>query len=515
MKFTYGRLLIFSMLALLFIVGCSAESSDNESGESSGSDETLIIGQSSDLETMDPQAVSSTTADRIFKNMHAYMFYWDENVELENGVVEDYEQKDDETWVFQLKEGIEFHNGDALTAEDVKFSLERVMEDSSLKQYLYFNQLKEVNVLGEYEVEIKTDGPMTTLLTLLAKSGSEILPKNYIDEVGMSEFQNDPIGAGPYKFVEWQKDAHVVLEPFEDYYDGEPKWKEVIIRSIPENSTRVGELISGDVDIITDVPPNEWDRVNGGEDTAVIEGATTRVMLLIVRLTDGTVTADPKVREAIELAIDNKSIVDNLFDGKAVPVRSRVPENVFGSDPNLYDEYLYDVEKAKSLLAEAGYPDGVEITMTAPNGNYPLDSEVAEMIAAMLGEAGITVNIELLESSAFSEVYNNGTNEELLMIGLADGLLDASYSLTHYTEARAAGQTDFYNEEAEELYYTAIGNNNDDERIEQYQRIQQIAAEERPHIFLYQLPAFYGVDSNIQFSPQIYEYFRFDDITIK
>ncbi|MFA1820108.1 ABC transporter substrate-binding protein [Virgibacillus oceani] len=516
MKVYFNKLSIFSLIALLFIVGCNTETSEGNTNDGAAdNDNRLIIGQSSDVETMDPQAVSSTTADRLFKNMHAYMFYWDENVDLKNGIVEEYEQKDDETWVFTLKEGVKFHNGDPLTAEDVQFSLERVMEDSSLKQFLYFNQLEEVNVLDEYELEIKTDGPMTTLLTLLAKSGSEILPKNYIDELGMDEYQNNPIGAGPYKFVEWQKDAQVTLEPYEDYYDGDPEWDEVILRSIPENSTRVGELISGDIDIITDVPPNEWERVNAETDKEVIEGATTRVMLLIVRLTEGIVTSDPKVREAIELAIDNKAIVDNLFDGKAVPVRSRVPENVFGSDPDLYDDYLYDVEKAKELLEEAGYSDGIEITMTAPNGNYPLDGEVAEMIAAMLGEVGINVNLELLESSAFSEVYNNGTNEELLMIGLADGLLDASYSLTHYTEDRATGQTDFYNEEAEDLYYSAIGNSDEEERIEQYQRIQQIAAEERPHIFLYQLPAFYGVDSNVEFEPEIYEYFRFDDITKK
>src|SRR5699024_2144587 len=206
--------------------------------------------QASDVETMDSHAISSTTADRLFKNLHAYMFYWDDDIELQNGIVEDYEQKDDETWVFKIKEGIEFHNGDTLTAEDIKFSLERVMEDSSLKQYLYFKQLEEVNVLDEYEVEIKTDGLMTTLKTLLAKSGAEILPHKYIEEGGMDEFQKHPIGAGPYEFVEWEKDSQVTLKPFDNYYGEDPKWEEVVLRSIPESSTRVGELVSGNVDLI-------------------------------------------------------------------------------------------------------------------------------------------------------------------------------------------------------------------------------------------------------------------------
>jgi|SRR5690625_1696868 len=493
--------------------GTTSGDSGNETGDGASQEaKILTIAQPNDLETMDPQAVSATSSDRIFKNMYSYMFYWDENVELQQDLVVDYEQIDDETWRFEIRDDVEFHNGDPLTAEDIKFTLERVMTDSSLKQFLYFKQLKEVNVIDDYEIEIVTDGIMTTLLTLLAKSGAEILPKNYIEEVGIEEFQNNPVGSGPYKYVEWQKDSHVTLERNDNYYDGTPKWDEVTFKAIPESSTRVGELINGGVDIITDVPLNERERLEADADTKSIPGETTRVMLLIVRMTEGTVTADPKVREAIELAIDNKSIAESLYEGEAVPVRTRVPNKVFGSDPDLYDNYIYDPDRAKELLKEAGYEDGVEITLTASKGRYPFDGEVAEMIAAMLGEVGIVANLELLDGTAFSDVYANGTNEELLMIALADGLLDGSYSLTHYTKDRAEGQTDFYHEEAEELYWTAISNPDDEERAAQYRAIQQIAAEERPHIFLLQLPVNYGVRANVEFNPQIYEYFFVDDI---
>src|SRR5690606_28231170 len=146
-----------------------------------------------------------------------------------------------------------------------------------------------------------------------------IIPKQYIEEVGMDEFIKNPIGSGPYKYVEWVRDDRVVMEPYEDYFNGTPKWKKVTVRAIPESSTRVGELLTGGVDLITDVPPNEWSRLDSEGSVELIKGETTRVNLLMVRTTEGSVTADPKVREAIDLAIDEQAIVDSLFQGNAVP----------------------------------------------------------------------------------------------------------------------------------------------------------------------------------------------------
>ncbi|NAO99947.1 ABC transporter substrate-binding protein, partial [Halomonas sp. MG34] len=247
----------------------------------------------------------------------------------------------------------------------------------------------------------------------------------------------------------------------------------------------------------------------------LVNGETTRVSLLMVRTTEGYVTSDPKVREAIDLAIDQQAIVDSVLQGTGVPVRTRVPEGVFGTNPDLTNTRVYDVERAKELLAEAGHPDGIDITFTSSRGRYPLDSEVAQLIVSMLSEAGINAELKLLESSAFLDEYNSKSNEELIMIGLADGLLDASYSLVHYTEERAAGQTDYKNEEVEELFNAAGQNLDEEERKEQYQLIQEIVAEERPHIFLYQNAVNYGVSENITFTPRLDEAIRFDDLTKK
>lgn len=521
MKKKYQALLAALLAGILLVAGCSGGGSSSTSEESSGGGEegkeqtTLTIAQSSDIPAMDPQNSLSTTGDRVFRNMFSRLFYRDANMEIQPELVDTYENVDDTTWQFKLKEGVTFHNGDPLTAEDVKFSLERVMTDDTLKEYTYFQQFLEVNALDELTVEIKTDGPMPTILPLLAKSGSDVLPKKYFEEVGVEGFQKNPVGSGPYKYVEWIRDDRVVLEKFEEYFGEAPKWEEVVVRAIPESSTRVGELLTKGVDIATDIPPNEWERVNGEEGVSLVKGDTTRVMLIMLRHTDGFVTSDPKVREAIDLAINEKAIVDSVLKGTAVPVRSRVPEGVIGANPELYDTYVYDVEKAKQLLAEAGYEDGLELTFTAPKGRYPLDGEVAQLVAGMLGEVGIKVNLELLESSAFLDKYNSKSNEEMIMIGLADGLLDASYSLVHYTKERAAGQTDYYNEEVEALFNAASQNLNAEERTQQFQKLAEIVAEERPHLFLFQQGSNYGVSDNVDFAPRLDEVISFDDIAVK
>jgi peptide/nickel transport system substrate-binding protein len=520
MKKSFKLVSVVLFAVMLLITGCSDNSTtsnnENTSKDEGGKEKTsLVLAQSADITTLDPQNSLSTNGDRVFRNMFSRLFQRDGNMEIQPELVESYENTDDVTWKFKLKEGVKFHNGDPLTAEDVKFSLERVMNDQTLKEFPYFTQLSEIKVVDELNLEIITDGPMPTLLPLLAKSGSDVIPKKYFEEVGLEEFQKKPIGSGPYKFVDWKRDDRVVLEANEEYFGGAPKWKEVIVRAIPESSTRVGELLTGGVDVATDIPPNEWDRVNNEERVSLVTGDTTRVMLLVVRTTEGFETSDPKVREAIDLAINEKAIVDSVLKGTGVPVRSRVPEGVIGSNPDLYDSYVYDLEKAKKLLSEAGHKDDLEITLTAPKGRYPLDGEVAQLVASMLGEAGIKVNLKLLESSAFLDVYNSNSNEELIMIGLADGLLDASYSLVHYTKDRAKGQTDYYNEEVEKLFHDAGRNLKSEERIKQYQEIQAIVAEERPHIFLYQQNSNYGVNDGVSFKPRLDEVINFSDITVK
>lgn len=530
MKKLFLLALVF-LLSLGALVGCSGgNNSSNTNGngnqatnpsngtnnETNTGKKVLTIAQGSDLNSFDTQNALSTPSETILRNMFNRLFMRTTDMEVVPELLAGFELVNETTWKFTLKEGVTFHNGDPLTSEDVKFTFDRVTTDSSLKEYTYYKGIVGVNVIDSLTFELVTDGPMPTLFSLLAKSGSDILPKKYIEENGWDHFLSNPIGSGPYKFVKWNKDDRVVLEANDNYFGGKVgDWDEVVIRAIPESSTRVAELLTGGVDIATDIPPNQWDAVDNNAGTSLTKGDTTRVMLLMLRHTEGYPTADPRVREAIDLAIDDGVIAKTILNGSALPVRSRAPLGVVGSNPELYDTYLYDPERAKELLKEAGYSNGIELTLTAPKGRYLMDGEVAQLLVGMLAESGIKLNLELLEWSNFLTVYDGKTHKDMIMIALADGMFDASYSLVHYTKERAQGQTDYYNEEVENLFHSAAVNLDKDERIKQYQRIQEIVAEERPHIPLFLYKANYGVSDQVQFTPRLDEQLYFNDIKKK
>lgn len=505
--------LLSTGLVVLALAGCGGvpgTTSDDADTAGDNDPQTLVWAHGVDPRSMDPQDALQTVAERVNRNMYSRLFMRDENMEVVPELVTDYEQIDDETWRFIIREDATFHNGDPLTAADVEFSIDRVINDETLLEYQFFNQIASVEATGDYEVEIVTEGPMPTLLTLLSKSGSDILPSEYIEENGMDAFVESPIGSGPYQFENWQRDDRITLTKNEDYWGEEPVWDEVEVRTIPENSTRVSELLTGGVDIIADVPPNDWDRVDAEEGISMHFEDTTRTMLLIVRMTEGYVTADQEIRDAIDYAIDQGAITESLFGGHATPTRTRAPVGVFGSNEDLYDDYVYDPEQAAEIVEN--YDETPSLTLTASRGNYPLDAEVAEMITQMLEEVGFEVNLEILEGGSFSDVFSEYTNDELYMIALADGLLDASYSLVHYTEQRAAGQTDYSDETVEELIAEGNRTFDDERRAELYAEAQALVAEHRPHIPLYVQPGAFGVSDDVSWAPRLDDNVVFDDV---
>lgn len=503
----------FMQMAFLFVVTAFLFMSFSVCGEAAANGSVLKVGMGTDILTFDPQNHQNTQTDCILTNMSSLLFRRDELGQLHNELVETCENIDSTRWRFTIKQGVKFHNGDVLTAEDVKFTLERAATDKKLKEYPRFKVIKEVDVSDDHTFDIVTYKPVPYLRNLLAKMGSNIMPKKYIEEKGMDNFLSHPVFSGPYMLKEWIRDDRVVLVPFKDYFGGvETTWDEIHFRAVPESSTRVGELLTGGLDIITQVPPNEWDRINGHEGTSMVNGNTTRIMLLVVRMTEGYVTADPKIREAIDLAINKEQITRDLLKGSGIPCRTRVAPGVNGHNSELFNTSVYDLERARQLLKEAGYPNGIDINMDAPRGRYLLDSEVAQFIAGMLGRVGIRVHLNLMEPSTWSMSYGGKKNKELFMIGMSDPMFDAAYPCNHYCIERAKGETDFHNQEANDLYIAASSNLNLEERSAQFQRIQEIAAEERPHICLYLLKANYGVNDRIDFTPRNDEIFYIPDI---
>ena len=505
MKKTLALILALAMsLSLAACGGKNTASADTNSGDSSSTADdgvkTITIGVASDLQSFDPANNDSTASECILHNIFSHLYTQTADGETIPDLAESYEILDNTTWQFKLKEGVTFSNGDKLTAEDVKFSLERPATDTGLRENQYFNVIAGVDVVDDTTLNIRTNDPYPALMSLVSKAGSEILPKSYVESCGgMDEFQKAPIGSGPYKFVSWSKDDSVVLEKNETYFDDanvRRDFDQIIYKVIPEESTRVSELLTGGIDIAENVSPNEWDRINGNDGTSVVFGDSTRDFMILCNTQSDSPISNVKVRQALEYAIDKQLICDTILSGSGHPTRTRCPAGVFGYDESLDNVQNYDPEKAKELLTEAGYPDGVTIKMTGITGRYVCDSDIEQAIVSMAAQVGINIDLELLEFSTWSEILSSNSWTDMAFVCYGVGFMDGAYPMNLYTEAADSGMN-WNNPEYEALFAAAKTNMDLDSREQQFKECQQLVAEELPSIQLIQPSIALGVSDKV------------------
>lgn len=493
---------------LLSACGFSDPDQESETSEKDSGDgyELLTFANPADITTLDPQNNNVITTSAVLVNIYSKLVKRDAAGEIVPELATAWEQVNDTTWEFTLEEGVTFHNGDDLTAKDVKFSLERVANDDTLQQYSVFNKIEEVTVIDDYTVQIITEEPDPQLLSRLSTVAASIFPAAYFEEIGSEEFFKNPIGTGAYKFSKWNRDSYVELTKFANYFEGEPNWESVQFTVVPEDSTRVAELLTDKVDVAFNIPTADIDRINDNKGTHVSLEPIQRVIQLWLSTEDDAPTADPRVREAIDLAIDNQVIIDEILLGAATPTRTHVTPGNFGADESLYDTYEYDPDRAKELLAEAGYEDGITVDISV-NNYY---TEMAEVVGGMLQDVGITANLELLEQSQFAKRLFDEDLAEGVFVGWGNDMFDGSV-LDLFREENV---TSYANEEVDELLEAAAYNMNEEKRAEQYQQVQQILAEDRGAVYLFQLEGRYGVSDRLNYTPRLDELYVIDEITL-
>ncbi|WP_438348143.1 ABC transporter substrate-binding protein [Paenibacillus sp. FA6] len=496
------------LVAVVVLAGCGGNSTSDNKGSTTES-KKLTIANAADIESFDPHNNNNTASEAVLVNMFDYLLKNDSEQKKVPVLATSWEQVDETTWRFHLREGVTFHNGDPFTADDVKFTIERVAKDSTLKQNSYYRNITEVKVVDEHTADIVTDGPDPLLLNRLSKMGAGILPAKYIEENGIESFLKQPVGTGPYQFSQWVKDDRVELIKNDHYFTGQPKWDQVVFRVIPEASTRVSELLAGEINIVSGIPSTDIERIEANGSKHIVKAPIQRVLQLILRQSEGSITADPKVREAIDLAIDKQGIVDSIAGGAGIVTRTSVTPGNFGADPSLYKQSLYDLEQSKEILKEAGYSEkDLELNISV-SGQY---KEHAEVVAAMLDKAGFKANLDVLDSSAFSEKYSSKSFKEIFIIGIGNSLFDASNNYQRYLFEEAKGETDYNNPEVEKLLQQALINMDPASRELEYQQVQQILANERPAVYLFQMEGIYGTDSRVNFQPRSDEMLFVEDI---
>ncbi len=345
-------------------------------------------------------------ADNVATQLYDSLVYLDNEGEIQPALAEDWDISEDGTeYTFYLREGVTFHNGEAFNAEDVIATWEIGSETG---EWTDKYNLVEVEKIDDYTVKLITDAPNPELMVTLHDFWA-IIPDEYLAEVGVDGFQENPVGTGPFMFVEWVKGDHITYKANPDYWmEGYPLVEELIFRPIPESATRVAAIQADEVDIVGRLGTEEAQSLLGADGVVVIKYPATRIYYIAFNnLTTGIdqPTMDAKVRQAMNYAVDVDAIIDALFDGFAEPAAGYVASGELGY--GVVEPFGYDPDKARDLLAEAGYPDGFGMDMACPAGAYIHFEEVCEAVAGYLGEVGIDVSLEIMESAQYWELEAN------------------------------------------------------------------------------------------------------------
>ncbi len=409
--------------------------------------ETIRWARASDALTLDPHAQNQGVTHNFAH--HIYETLVDRDVEgtLQPRLALSWELKPDDptTWVFKLRDGVTFHDGSAFTAEDVVFSLDRARSEKSNMRQLHV-EVESVTAVDDLTVEVKMVGPSPLYIDNL--TNTFIMDKTWSEANNVVEVQDyaagednfavrNTNGTGPYKLVSREVDVQSVLAINEDHWAEEkPAVTEIIYLPISDAATRVAALLSGEVDIVQDVPVQDIDRLAGTEGIKVETGPENRVIyfgykfgdapLASSNITDRNPFNDPRVREAMELAVDRVAIQQVVMRGQSLPTGVANPPFVNGWTPELDAFPAVDLDRARALMAEAGYPDGFSVTLDTPNNRYVNDEAIAQAVVGMLGQIEIDVTLASRPIAQHSPLVTS-SETDFYLLGWGVPTFDSAY----------------------------------------------------------------------------------------
>ncbi|MFC3285309.1 ABC transporter substrate-binding protein [Litchfieldella rifensis] len=477
---------------------------------------TLRIGYSADPETLDIHEQLSGGMLRFSHLSFDPLVRWTKDFAFEPRLATEWEQVDDTTMRMTLRDDVTFHSGNRFTAEDVVWTIERLKESPDYKAI--FEPIAEAKAIDETTVEITTHEPYPILLNL----ATYIFPmdrefytgttgdgddKAEIVKSGNSFASRNASGTGPFIVTERRQGVRVSLERFDDYWDSESPGnvERIELTPISENASRVAALLSNGVDFIDHVPPNDLERVRNADGVDLVEIPGTRIIGF--QLNEELVEAfqDPRVRLAVDYAINQEGIVERLMRGFATPAAQFSPRGYSGHNPDLAPRY--DVDRALELMAEAGYEDGFEVDMIAPNNRYVNDAQIAQAVANMLARINIDVNLRTMPLAQYWPEYDT-RQSDIAMIGWHADTEDSANFFQYLTacidEETGAGQYNYgsyCNEELDALVAEADSETDIEKRNAMLREAEQMLYDDVGYIALHWQNLAYAARDGVDAEP--------------
>ncbi len=497
------------------------EEEETEEGATETTDEDhVIIATNSDIVDLDPHGSNDVPSSNVRRNIYDTLVHQTPDLELVPGLATEWEQVDDTTIKFTLRDDVVFHDGSQFNAEVVKVNIERILDPIiAAERAFLFEMITDVNVLSDYEVEITTEYPFAPLLAHLAHDAGGMLSPDVIAEdyenafsaagttreelealaeedeeayeelltevqehIGQHATQN-PIGTGPFMLDERIPGEQVTIARFDDHWGDKALADKITFKVVSERSTRIAELEAGTSHIIDNIGPDNV-QILEANDNVTVHYQDSVSLNYIGFNGQKEPFDDPLVRQAISWAIDGDVIVEGILSGYGLAATGPLAPDVFGYDPNV-EGIGYDLDKAKELLAEAGYADGFSTTIwTNDNADRVY---IAEYVQQALRELNIDVEIEELEWGTYLDLTANGEHD-MFILGWSTVTADADYglyALFHSDSYGSTGNRSFISDpELDEMLDAGRREIDLDKRLEYYSRAQEILAELAPVVYV-------------------------------
>lgn len=487
-----GYRLLIGMVAATLLVGLWAVPA--------GAKDSVVISYRTPASSLHPHAQRTNTEATICNSLFDGLVDREPDGKLVPSLAVSWEMTSPTLWRFNLRKGVKWQNGDDFTAADVAYTLKVGGNPISRFQYIT-SKIKDVRIVDDHTIDIETINPWPLLPDSLYLS-LFIMNKKYCEGKTEEELAQQPMGTGAYKLVEWIRESHVELEAFNGHWRGAPPIKHVTFKPITNDSTRLAGLISGQTDMTIDVPVQFVERLVNAPDIKVVSTGGPRVIFFSLRLDDPELpTSKLKVRQAIMKGINEQEIIDKLLNGKAVIANQLPHPNYRGFNPDI-QRPSYNVEEAKRLLAEAGYPAGFNLDIYVSNNRYIRDQDIGLAVAQQLSLIGVNVNLVARSYTIqFKEIRQKKLN--FYMIGWEESTFDAARTLGTFLKSDAtwgwsprSEEFDRQLEEADQIADMA-------KRDQALQELNKIVADNVWIIPLHYQPNIYGLNKNLNFTPNV------------
>ena len=457
----------------------------------------LVVGQIAEPKSLDPQAVTAVNDFRILMNMYdGLVRYKSGTLEVEPALATSWTISADGTeYTFKLRRGVKFHDGSDFDAADVEFNFDRMLDENHPYHHtgpfplsFFFSAVEDVEAVDAATVRFKLNAPYAPFLSNLAyPTGLIVSPKSVREHD--KEFGRNPSGTGPFKFAEWESNAKVVVTRNADYWDGAPSLEAVVFRPITDGNTRVAEMLSGGLDVMVEIPPDSVAQFNGNGFN-LLEQAGPHLWFLILNAKEGPFT-DKRVRQAINYAIDKKTLVEQVLQGTAEVASGPTPPAFSWAYNESLQPYPYDPEKAKQLLQAAGHENASLTFYVTEGGSGMLDPvPMGTAIQADLAKVGVDVKIETYEWNTFLGKVNPGLEGKADMAEMAwmtndpDTLPYLALRTDAWPDKGGFNSGYYSNPEVDKLLEAARQSTDQAERAKLYQQMQEIVHEDAPWAFI-------------------------------